>query len=110
MIRPLCLLWLILLHLLADGDAMSKTYTYRVVVEPDDGRWQAYCPALEDAGAVTWGYTPEEALYNIQELLELLIGVMLEDGEEIPAEIQDSDGLTNPIDVTVTVSVADRVA
>jgi hypothetical protein len=33
------------------------TYTFRIVVEPDEDRWRAYCPEL-----ATWGYTNEEAL------------------------------------------------
>jgi len=44
-----------------------KTYLFRVVIEPDDGKWRAYCPALEEKGAATWGNTFEEALKNIQE-------------------------------------------
>jgi hypothetical protein len=31
------------------------TYTFKVVVEPDEDRWRAYCPALEAQGASTWG-------------------------------------------------------
>jgi hypothetical protein len=26
--------------------AAMKTYTFKVVVEPDEDRWHAYCPAL----------------------------------------------------------------
>ena len=48
-----------------------KTYTFKVVVEPDEDRWHAYCPALLRKGGATWGYTEEEALKNIQEALEL---------------------------------------
>jgi len=25
-----------------------KTYIFKVVVEPDEDRWHAYCPVLED--------------------------------------------------------------
>jgi hypothetical protein len=32
------------------------TYTFRIVVEPDEDRWRAYAPALEAQGASTWGY------------------------------------------------------
>ena len=39
-----------------------KTYTFKVVVEPDEGGYHAYCPALRHHGAVTQGTTPEEAL------------------------------------------------
>ena len=30
-----------------------KTYVFRVVVEPDEDRWIAYCPILEDKGGAT---------------------------------------------------------
>jgi len=61
-----------------------KTYTFRVVVEPDEDRWYAYCPALEDKVGATWGYTREEALRNIREVVEMTIESMIEDGEPIP--------------------------
>jgi len=32
-----------------------KTYIFKVVVEPDEDRWHAYCPVLEDKGGATWG-------------------------------------------------------
>lgn len=38
-----------------------KTYVFRVVVEPDEDRWHAYCPALEDKGGATWA-TPKKKL------------------------------------------------
>jgi hypothetical protein len=43
------------------GQAM-KTYAFRVVVEPDEDRWFAYCPTLKKYGATTWGYTKAEAM------------------------------------------------
>jgi predicted RNase H-like HicB family nuclease len=49
------------------------TYTFRVVVEPDEDRWRAYCPALEEQGAATWGHTREEALQHIREVLEMIV-------------------------------------
>jgi len=30
-----------------------KTYTFNVVVEPDEDRWHAYCPVLVHQGAAT---------------------------------------------------------
>ena len=39
-----------------------KTYTFKVVVEPDDGRWHAFCPALKRYGATTWGETEDESV------------------------------------------------
>jgi predicted RNase H-like HicB family nuclease len=49
------------------------TYTFKVVVEPDEDRWRAYCPALEEQGAATWGYTREEALQHVREVLEMIV-------------------------------------
>ena len=62
-----------------------RTYTFRVVVEPDEDRWFAYCPVLESKGAATWGYTKEEALKNIQEVVEMVVESLIEHGEPIPA-------------------------
>jgi predicted RNase H-like HicB family nuclease len=63
-----------------------KTYLFRVVIEPDDGRWRAYCPAPEEKGAATWGNTFEEALKNIREVVQMVVEEMLKDGEPIPEE------------------------
>jgi len=67
-----------------------KTYTFKVVVEPDEDRWLAYCPVLK--GTTTWGYTRKEALKNLQEVIELVIEEMLARGEQIPAS--KSKGVT----------------
>jgi len=61
-----------------------KTYTFKVVVEPDDGRWHAYCPVLEHYGAATWGTTHEEAFRHIQEVVKIVVGELREDGIPIP--------------------------
>ena len=63
-----------------------KTYLFRLVVEPDEDRWFACCPALEDRGAATWGYTQEEALENLKEVVDMTIEGMMERGEPIPTE------------------------
>jgi hypothetical protein len=48
-----------------------KTYTFKVVVEPDEDRWHAYCPALERQGASTWGdKLPEETTDEVQITVE----------------------------------------
>jgi len=63
-----------------------KTYVFRVVLEPDEDRWFAYCPVLEEKGGATWGYTREEALKNIREVIEMTIESLIEHGEPIPEE------------------------
>ena len=66
-----------------------KSYVFKVVVEDDefeDGRkaFHAYCPALESLGAATWGYTKEEALKNIREVVQMVIDELVQEGKEIP--------------------------
>lgn len=60
-----------------------KSYNFKIVVEPDDDKWHAYCPALEQFGAATWGNTREEAIKHIHEVIQIVIGELREDG--IPA-------------------------
>ena len=64
-----------------------KTYVFRVIVKPDEDRWQAYCPTLEQFAAYTWGYTREEALVNIKEVIEMVLEELLEDNLPIPQEV-----------------------
>ena len=67
------------------------TYTFRVVVEPDEDRWRAYCPALEAQGASTWGHTKEEALQHIREVLEMIAAELIEEGKPVPADFAASE-------------------
>lgn len=80
-----------------------KTYSFKVVVEPDDDRWHAYCPALEDRGASTWGRTREEALKHIDEVVQLVVDSMSEHGEHLPEESTDDVQVTVEPWVTVTI-------
>ena len=66
-----------------------KTYRYRVVVAPDEDCWTAYCPVLEAKGAATWGYTREEAIKNIREVLKMTLESMSRHGEDIPEEPEE---------------------
>jgi predicted RNase H-like HicB family nuclease len=68
-----------------------KTYVFRVVVEPDEDRWSAYCPALQHYAAVTWGRTQEEALQHIREVVQMVVEELIEDGEPIPEDVQVSE-------------------
>ena len=61
-----------------------KTYAFRVVVDPDENRWRAYCPALPSYGASTWGATKAEAYEHIQEVVEMIVEELREDGIAIP--------------------------
>jgi predicted RNase H-like HicB family nuclease len=66
-----------------------KTYSFRIVVEPDGERWHAYCPARGRPGGASWGYSREEALRNIQEVVQMVVESLLEHGEAVPEEPGD---------------------
>lgn len=68
-----------------------NSYIFPVVVEPDEDVWRAYVPELEAKGAATWGQTKDEALRNIQEVAQMVIEEMLEDGEPLPPSVTVSD-------------------
>jgi predicted RNase H-like HicB family nuclease len=59
-------------------------YQFTVVIEPDDGQFHAYVPALP--GCHTFGATVEEARTNIAEAIQLHIECMAADGEAMPVE------------------------
>lgn len=56
-----------------------KTYVFRVVIEPDEDVFTAYCPALK--GCVTWGKTEAEALKNVRDAVEAYVEDMIKAGE-----------------------------
>ncbi|MBI4310267.1 MAG: type II toxin-antitoxin system HicB family antitoxin [Chloroflexi bacterium] len=78
-----------------------KTYVFRLVVEPDEDKWAAYCPSLVRQGASTWGDTPEEALRNIQEVLQMTLESLRQHGEAVPEDSPDIQVYSEPR-VTVT--------
>lgn len=80
-----------------------KTYSFKVVVEPDDNRWHAYCPALEKYGAATWGNTREEAIKHIQEVVRMVVDELLEDGEQIPEGPEEQVQVSLEPKVAVTI-------
>ena len=81
-----------------------KTYVFRIVVEPDEDRWFAHCPVLEERGAATWGYTKEEVLENIQQVVQMVIKSMVEHGEAIPQEPKKEVEIFDESRVAVTVA------
>ena len=72
-----------------------KTYSFKVVVEPDEDAagnpaWYAYCPALESIGGATSGRTREEALKNINEVVHMIVQEFVEDGKPLPEGPDDA--------------------
>ncbi len=68
-----------------------KSYVFKVVVEPDEGAWSAHCPALAKLGAATWGRTKGEALKHIDEVVQMIVEELIEDGEPVPEDVQVSE-------------------
>lgn len=66
-----------------------ESYVFKILIEEDvleDGSraYHASCPALR--GCHTWGHTYEEALTNIQEVVELYVEDLRESGEPVPVD------------------------
>ena len=74
-----------------------------MVVEPDEGGFHAYCPALRRYGAVTQGATPEEALKNINEVAQMIVDELQEDGIPLPAASKNDVEIFEGARVAVTV-------
>jgi predicted RNase H-like HicB family nuclease len=85
------------------------TYNFKIVLEPNEdfdgnpSEWRAYCPVLERQGASTWAESEDEAMKNINELVRMVVGSMLEHGERIPEEPPDQVEVTIEPRVAVTV-------
>jgi predicted RNase H-like HicB family nuclease len=82
-----------------------KPYAFKVIVEPDEDRWFAYCPVLEKRGGAAWGYSKEEALKNIQEVVQMAVESMVEHNEVIPEEPKDEVQVFSEPLVAVTVGL-----
>ena len=76
---------------------------FRVVVEPDEDRWFAYAPLLKEQGAATWGYTREEALKHIAEVVLMTVHSMVKHGESVPEESRRASRIVPDPQVAVAV-------
>jgi predicted RNase H-like HicB family nuclease len=89
-----------------------KTYTFTVVVEPDEDApgnpaWHASSPALESIGAATSGRTRDEALKNIDEVIHMIVQESVEEGRPIPEgpedELEVAEGSKETPRIAITV-------
>jgi predicted RNase H-like HicB family nuclease len=80
-----------------------QTYSFKVVIEPDDGGFHAYCPALRRYGAVTQGATEAEAVININEVIRMIVDELREDGVALPDAEGDEVEVRSGARVAVTV-------
>ena len=70
-------------------------------MEPDGEGWHVYYPSWSTIGASTWGYTREEALYYIREVLEMIIEEFEDEGAPLPP--MESEEPAGSVLVSVTV-------
>lgn len=62
-----------------------KTYTYRVIIEPDEkNTFHGFVPALP--GCHTWGETLEQTRKNVLDAMGVYIRSLQADGEKIPED------------------------
>lgn len=80
-----------------------RTYSFKVVIEPDEGGFHAYCPALRRYGAVSQGATEAEAARNIDEVIHMIVDELREDGVPLPSASSDDVEITDGARVAVTV-------
>ena len=78
-----------------------QTYTFKVVIEPDEGGFHAYCPALRYYGAVTQGTTEADAVRNIHEVIQMIVDELRE--EQIPLPLGDEVEVYDGARVAITV-------
>jgi predicted RNase H-like HicB family nuclease len=79
------------------------TYNFPAIVEPDEDRWFAYCPPLLEQGGSTWGYTPQEALRNLEDVVRLVVESLIAHGDPVPKAQADSSTVVDEPHVAVTV-------
>ena len=59
-------------------------YTYRIILEPDEGGYHAYVPALP--GCHTWGKTIAEAREMVRDAIDVYLRSLIADKEIIPED------------------------
>ena len=59
---------------------------YTIVLRPDDAGWYAEIPALE--ACYTSGRTLEEAVFYIQDVYDLVMGELEDEGKPFPPDVE----------------------
>jgi predicted RNase H-like HicB family nuclease len=62
-------------------------FKIKVIIEPDDIGFHAYCPALK--GLHTYGDTEEEAFRNVKDAARAYLRSSIKHGDPIPLDIID---------------------
>lgn len=61
------------------------SYTYRVIIEADEGGFHAFVPALP--GCHTWGKTIKEAREMVRDAIDAYLRSVIADGRPIPEDV-----------------------
>ncbi len=69
-----------------------KSYVFPVALEADGDGWHASVPALEARGAATWGKIKDQALRNIQEVVQIEVEKLIGDGDPVPSSAATYEG------------------
>ena len=64
-----------------------RSYVFPAVVEKDGDAWRAYVPGQEEKGMATWGKSQDEALRNLQEVVQMVVEDLLDGGEPVPPSV-----------------------
>ena len=67
-----------------DTIQLMENYTYRIILEPDEGGYHAYVPALR--GCHTWGKTITEARMMVRDAIDVYLRSLIADGQSIPTD------------------------
>jgi len=62
-----------------------KSYTYRIIIEPDGKLFHGYVPVL--VGCHTFGKTIAETKKNLREAIELYLETLVSEKEAIPDDL-----------------------
>lgn len=61
--------------------SVRMSYTYRIIVEPDDNGFHVFVPALP--GCHTWGKTINEARTMVRDAIDVYLRSLIADGEPV---------------------------
>jgi len=75
-------------------------FRIEIIVEPDEGSYHAYCPALK--GLHTCGETEKEAIQNAKDAASAYLQSLLKHGDPIPVGISVNEGIKTSINTSNT--------
>lgn len=61
------------------------SYTYRIILEPDEGGFHAFVPALP--GCHTWGKSISEAREMVRDAIDVYLRSLIADRKPIPEDV-----------------------